>query len=130
MIGRYYLALDAGGASGVSCVFAASTAISGSATFYQETENLTGAAGAIVTLQVTTYSNTNTLGQLLVNSVQLFLNSTFTVTLDGSGNGSFLARVQGDAAQAGTIVRGIFNITSVSIGQIGGASTKQISKAF
>lgn len=130
MIGRYYPALDPGGASGVSCVFAASTGASSSATFYQETENLTGAAGAVVTLQVTTYTNTNTIGQLLVNSIQLFLNSTFTVTLDGSGNGSFLARVQGDAAQNGTVVRGIFSITSVSVGQVGGASTKQISKTF
>lgn len=130
MIIRYAYALDSGGATGTPCFFAPASGISSSASFYQETENISGAAGAVVTIQVTTYTNNNTMGELLVNGSLYFLNNTFTVTLDGSGNGSFLARVQGDPGQSGTVVRAIFTITSVTIGQTGSPVIKQISKVF
>lgn len=130
MIIRYVDSLDPGNVPGLRCLFAASTNSSGSATYYQETENIAGSVGAVVTLQVTSYTNTNTAGQVLVNSSQVYLNSTFNVTLDGAGNGNFLARVQGDASQTDTVVSATFTITGVSIGPIGSPSNKQISKTF
>jgi len=115
--------MDPGGASGTPSQYISPSGSSGSPSFYQETENVTGAAGAILTFQVT-------LGQVMVNGGIYFLNDTFTVTLDGSGNGSFVARVQGDAGDTGTAVEARFTIISVSIGQIGSPSNIIISKTF
>jgi uncharacterized membrane-anchored protein YitT (DUF2179 family) len=130
MLNRYYPALDPGGASGTPCLFTAASSISSSATYYQETENLQGAAGAVVTIQVTTYTNTNPNGRVLVDSDDVLLNAIFYVTLNGSGLGSFVARVQGQAGATGTIVRAVFTIVGVSSGSIGAPDTKQISKTF
>lgn len=127
---RYYDCIDPGGASGVSCLFAATTGISGSATTYIETTNITGAAGATVNLQITTYSNTNDAGKFFINGVQYFLNNTFSIVLNGSGQGSFTSQITGDAGNIGTIVRAIITIQSVTVGQIGYPNTHQVSKAF
>lgn len=111
--------------------FGTSTNITGDATFEQETENLIGPPGGIATITVTTYTVTNSAGQVRVNGSQVFLNNTFDITLDGTGNGSFVAKVQGDDTDTGTVVRAIFTITSVTGGgTIGTPSTKQISKVF
>ena len=72
MILRYASALDPGGASGTPCLFGTTTGITGGPSFGQETENISGAAGAIVNLQVTLYTVSNTMGQVLVNSSQVF----------------------------------------------------------
>lgn len=130
MIARYAYMLDPGGSSGVACSFGTPTGSSGSASFQQETENIHGAAGAVVTVQLTTYTVTNIAGEVLVNGGQVFLNNITTITLDGSGNGSFLARVQGSPTDPGTIVRATFTITSVSIGQLISGTTQTISKVF
>jgi len=122
--------MDPGGASGTPSQYISPSGSSGSPSFYQETENVTGAAGAILTFQVTLYINANDMGQVMVNGGIYFLNDTFTVTLDGSGNGSFVARVQGDAGDTGTAVEARFTIISVSIGQIGSPSNIIISKTF
>lgn len=128
---RYIWGLDPGGATGTPSLFAAASNITGSASFYQEQTNITGAAGAVVTIQVTNCNtSSNTYGEVLVNGAQVFLNNVFTVTLDGSGNGSFISRCQGDPTQTGTAVRATFTITGVSIGQTGTPSSHQISKAF
>ena len=127
---RYLWALDPGGATGTPSLFAAPTSITGSASYYQEQTNITGAAGAVVTLQVTSLTSSNTYGEVLINGSQVFLNNVFTVTLDGSGNGSFISRCQGDPTQTNTAVRATFTITGVSIGQTGTPSSHQISKAF
>lgn len=133
MIARYCLgALDPGGATGTPCVFAATTFVGGSASFEHEVANITGAAGAIVTIQLTLYTNSNHTGRVLANFSPIFLNNTITVTLDGSGNGNFDSQVDGDPTQTGTIVRAQYTITNVTIGQLGlGAAIQyQISKVF
>jgi hypothetical protein len=128
---RYIWALDSGGATGTPARFASPSGGTGSASYYQEQTNLTGAAGAVVTLQVTTYNNrSNTYGEVLVNGAQVFLNDTFSVTLDGSGHGSFTSRVQGDPTQSGTGILAIFSITGVTVGQTGTPASYQISKTF
>jgi hypothetical protein len=128
---RYIAALDPGGATGTPALYAAASNISGSASYYQEQTNVSGAAGAVVTFQVTTCNtSSNAYGQILVNGSQVFLNNTFTVTLDGSGNGSFISRCQGDPTETGTAVQAVFSIIGVSIGQTGTPSTHQISKVF
>jgi len=129
MIQRYFPFLDAVG-SGTPTYFGSATGSTGSSSFQQETKNITGAAGSVVTLQVTTYTVNNPSGQLLVNGTQVYLNTTFTVTLDGAGAGSFLARVQGDPSYSGTVVFGIFTIIGVSVGSIGSPASQGISKAF
>lgn len=130
MLKEYYYALDPGGAGGTEVKFVNSTNVNFGATFYEEQMNLEGAAGATVTVQVTTLTITNSFGQLLVDGIAGFLNYQFPVVLDGSGNGAFDARVQGAAGETGTIVRAIFTIVGVTIGQIGSPNTKQISKTF
>lgn len=130
MFDVYYAALDPGGASGTACYFGSPTNISSSAAFYEYTANIIGAAGATVYLQVTNYSNTNSSGQVKVNGTQVFLNNTFTVTLDGSGDGSFVFRVEGNPTNTGTIVFARIEITAVSIGQIATPSAQQNSRAF
>lgn len=133
MLHRYVSTLDAGAASGVACNFAASSNVSSTSSFYQETENIVGAAGAVVTIQVTTYNNTN--GSPPGSGVQVdnqfvVLNNTFTITLNGSGQGSFVANASGNPTNTGTIVRAIFTITGVTTGYIGTPNSKQISKSF
>jgi phage gp45-like len=130
MVKRYYAGLDGAGASGTPCYFDASTNVTGNSSFAQETENIVGAAGADVLVQVTLYTVTNPTGKVLVNASQVFLNNTFTITLDGSGNGSFVARVEGSASATGTIVRAVFQLMNVTIGQLGTPKVKQISKVF
>jgi hypothetical protein len=131
MIARYFWALDPGGASGTPCIYTGRTAVSGSASYAQETENITGAAGAVVTLQVTAYTTGgNTMGQLFINGSAVFLNTSFTVTLDGSGHGSYTIIVQGDPSQTGTAVFARVTIQSVSVGQLGNPLFIQVSKAF
>src|SRR6185312_6605354 len=128
---RYIWALNPGGATGTPCTFGAPSNMSSSASYSQEQDNITGAAGAVVTIQVTGYNNiSNRYGEVLVNGGQVVLNDTFTVTLDGTGNGSFIARCQGDPTQTGTGIWVIFTVTGVSIGQIGNPSTHGTSKTF
>ncbi len=111
--------------------FGTTTDITGDTTFAQETENIIGVPGGIATITVSTYTVTNSSGQVMVNGSQVFLNNTFDITLDGSGNGSFVAKVQGDPANTGTVVRAIFTITAVTAGgTIGNPDSKQISKVF
>jgi len=132
MIKRYVVALDPGGASGVSCGFTADSGQSSSAAFTQETKNIHGAAGAVAVVQVTALTTTNSIGQLKVNGSQAFLNNTFNITLDGSGNGSFLARVEGSPSETGTVIFVTFTIQSVTIGHVttGADKIKGISKVF
>lgn len=130
-IERYYTSIDPGGASGIAAYFDNPTNISSTASSYQETENIVGAAGATVTLQVTIYTVTNYKGTVIVKGgIEVQLGDQFTVVLDGTGNGSFAARCEGDAGDTGTIVRAQFAIVGVSIGQIGSPNTRQISKTF
>ncbi|HXR84330.1 MAG TPA: hypothetical protein VN722_08480 [Hanamia sp.] len=129
MIKRYYEALDPGGTSGTPAKYGTSTSTSGNPSYYQETQNISGAAGAVVVVQ-TYIVNSNDAGQVLVNSSQVFNNNTFSFTLDGSGNASYVVRLQGDAGNTGTGILAKFTIVSVTIGQIGNPSSIQISKAF
>ena len=135
MIRDYYFALDPGGAGGVVCKFVNSTDVSFGASFYEERMNIEGAAGATVSVQIIQFINTNddplTVGNgLFVNNLRRDLNFIFTVTLDGTGNGSFLAKVKGNPVNTGTVMLGKFQIIGVSTGTIGSPNTKQISKTF
>ena len=127
---RYYNALDIDVVSGSSTVFSGETNISSSATFKQVTKNIIGSGGAVVTIKVTQLINTNADGKAFVNTVQKFLNNTFTVTLDGEGAGSFVAKVQGDSSNTGTIVTIQFTIIGVTSGYIGAPSQTELSKSF
>jgi hypothetical protein len=127
---RYYFGLDIDTVVGTPTVFGSDTSITSSATFKQATKNITGTAGAVVTIKVTNYVVTNTDGKAFVNTIQKFLNDSFTVTLDGSGNGSFVAKVQGDSSQTGTIVTIQFTINGVTSGYIGSPSQTELSKSF
>jgi hypothetical protein len=130
MIKRYRMQVTSG-ASGVSCFFDVDTSTSGNASFFQATVNIVGAAGAVVIIQVTTYTNNNSGGSLKVNGSLVFLGDSFNVTLNGSGNGSFVCRIDGNPSDSDSVVRGVFTIMGVSIGQVSLTSfTHQESKVY
>lgn len=135
MIERYYHSLDPGGATGSPCVFMDPTNISSSAMFFQEDFNITGAANAVVTVQMVYYMNTNNLVNadvlgIFINGVKKELNDTFQLTLNTSGAGSVTAKIMGDPSVIGSIVYGRFSIVGVSLGFIGSNSTIEISKRY
>ena len=130
MLRVYYWSLNQATASGTPCHFNGVTGSSGNAYSQTETDNIVGAAGAVVTIQITQYTVTNSNGQIRVNGSLVFMNNTFTVTLDGSGNGSFTTTLSGDPADTGTVVRVQYTIVSVSTGQITTPNTLQASKVF
>ena len=133
MIKRYYNALDPGGTTGVACAFASDSAITGNSSYAQDQKNIVGAAGALVTVQVTSLVNTN--GSIpssgaQYNTTWARLNDIFTVTLDGSGNGNFISLVTGNPAHTGTVILIKYTIIGVSVGYIGTPNVKQTSKVF
>jgi hypothetical protein len=128
MVNRYYIGL----AGKPAARFMPYTSISGDVSQETELANLYGIPAAVLTIQVVTYINNNPIGKLKVNASEVFINNTFTVTLDSSGRGSFTAQVSGDSTAHGTTVLGKFEIISTSIGSIITDTTKdyQISKVF
>ena len=126
MIKRYYNAIGAAVGGTPNTHYGVDTSESGSPTYEQHTANLVGVAGDTLTLQVTTYANSNHTGRLLINGGLRVLNDTFTVVLDGSGNGSYTIRVDGDAGQLGS---GIFANVSI-IGMITGFPSSPISNSI
>ena len=130
---RYYNILDAGVNSGTPCIFGSDTGSVGNSTYQQEQKNITGAAGATVSIQVTTMLNTN--GSIpgsgaKFNSTWVYLNDVFTVTLDGSGNGNFISLVTGNPANTGTYIFVTYTIIGVTTGYIGSVNTKSTSKTY
>jgi len=113
-----------------STQFGSTIFISSTSTTDIELAGISGAPGAVVTVEVTSYTNTNSGGSLLEDSTTVYLSSTFTVTLNSSGLGVFSASIFGDATDTGTIVMGVFTIISTTIGSVGVPSTYTISKAF
>ncbi len=106
--------------------------ISGDAFNDFEIAHVAGLPNAVLTVKVTQYTNTNG-GQLKANSSNVYLNNTFTVTLDGNGNGSFTADIYGAASPppGGSIIFGRFTIIASSDGDISGTNQNfQTSKAF
>jgi hypothetical protein len=117
MIKRYVSAMDPGTGGGTpNTFFDADTNILDSATFDQHQANLVGVAAATLTIQVTTYFNNNSIGRVLVNGNEVFLNSTFPIILDGAGHGHFLARVEGNAGASNSVVRAVFTIVGMTAG--------------
>jgi len=110
--------------------FGATDFISGDSSSDYESKHVQGAPGSVVTIEVTSYTNTNSGGHLQVNSSDVFLSNTFTVTLDAGGLGSFNASITGDASDTGTVVMGTFTIISTAIGSVSGTTTYTISKIF
>lgn len=109
--------------------YGATDFISGDASTENELKHVQGAPGAVVTIKVTGYTNTNSNGRVQANFSDVYLNTTFTVTLDASGLGSFNAKVSGDASDHG-LVMGQFTIINTSIGSVGSPDVYTISKVF
>jgi hypothetical protein len=130
MIKRYVAALapDAGGTP--NTYFDTTTFVSDNASYDSEIANLKGSAGATLTIQMTTYTNTNNMGQVKINGNLVYPSYSFAVVLDGSGDGSFAAYIQGNAGDTGTVVRAIFTIVGMSAGFPSSPITYEISKVF
>lgn len=94
----------------------------------EETANLKGKPGAVLTITLNPLTNNNG-GTLKVNSVIVAENDTFTVTLDSNGEGTFTARIDG-LANSPSVIRGYFTITATTDGTIGSPDYYQISKVF
>ena len=138
MLRPYIWSIDAGpsGPVGTPCYYTGRTNMTDSASYVQATENLSGAGSAVVTIQVTKLVNTNgsNPSAVQVNTgsgwLSVSLNSTFQVTLDASGVGSFISLIQGSAANTGTLIDVIYTIVGVSSGQIGSPNGQEESKTF
>lgn len=135
MIKRYYGAVSADDGTGTpNTHFLAFTGRTFSPTFIQETEQLTGVSGAVLTLKVTALNLStppNPIGKFMVNGTQMFLNQTFPITLDGSGLGGFLLRVEGQAATSpATFVGGTVTIVGMTLGFPSSPISVSLSKNF
>lgn len=109
--------------------FGSTTFVSGDASNDVERVDLVGVPGSTLTITLTTYTNNNG-GQLLAQGSIAYQDNTFKVVMDANGHGTFSASIQGNPNNTGTVIRGIFTITSASAGTIGNANTFQISKVF
>jgi hypothetical protein len=90
-------------------------------------QKLHGEAGATITLTVTHYSGSNPDFYFKVNGVAKVLTDTFTVVLDGDGNGSYIVNIGGvHVAGKGLFVQ--VTITATDIGIIGSPSVASYSK--
>lgn len=130
MLKRYAAILDTGVGGGTPCYFDAFTNVSSGASFYQEDATIKGTALATVQLQITSYANDNSVGQLYVNGTVCALNQIVNITLDAMGEFTYTQRVQGNPAESGTYVFGIISIVGVSAGYISSPSSRSISKIF
>lgn len=121
MLRRYYIGLGTpdtlvlhnttffnGTTTGVETSFAASYTVA-----------VKGLPGSTLTIKVSAIL-ADPSGSLTINSVSKLVNDTFTVTVDGSGNGSFAAHLEigGGTVTAGQYVRAILDIVSVTTGAI------------
>lgn len=104
--------------------FGVRTYISGDRTDEVEQITLTGTPGVVATVTLTSLFNNNG-GELKVNGIHATEGNTYNIILEGiikceiSGFDSF-----------GTVIKGLFTITSVSAGGIGLSQTYQTSKVF
>lgn len=131
MVKRYIYSLDPGGATGTPVRFEADTEQAGNSSYSQMRINISGPVACVVRVQVTTYdNNTNTAGVIKVSGSPVFINNYQDYTLDGTGNASFLCRLEGDPSQSGTHIRVIFTIVSITDGQFGSPITRQEDKVF
>ena len=130
MIDLYYFSLDPGGTTGTACIFVADTGSIGNSTYQQEQKNITGAAGAVVSIQVVQLINTNGGAGAYYGIINAHLNDVFTVTLDGSGNGNFISKVTGNPANTGTVIFIKYTIIGVTTGYIGSPNSVQTSKVY
>jgi len=128
MIRRYYNGVKGGRIAR----FFMGTFISDDSSQVTYQANLYGMPTAILTVKVVYYVNTNNNGKLRVNTAIVFLSNTFTVALDATGRGSFIAQIEGNASDFGTVVLGQFEIISSTIGSVTTNSARywQTSKTF
>lgn len=130
MIKRYANVVGEVAGGGTPCGFTAFTNQTSGASFYQEDATITGAAGALVTLQVTGYNSNNSTPAFYINNQIRVLNGIVYVTLDGTGNKTIPLRVEGNAAETGTFIVGIVTIVGVSSGSPSGVTSRTVSKNF
>lgn len=100
---------------------------------YHAVQNLHGTAGTTVTIKIIEYVASNPdKFQFKVNENQMFLDNTFDVALDASGNGSYNVSIYSQlnypAEHGGMRVK--VQIISVTAGVIGTPDTAQYSKAI
>lgn len=110
--------------------FYSTTDITGDDLYSQERETIKGIAGETARVKVSTYTVANVDGKVFVDGSQVFLDDEFDVLMDGTGFGSFIAKVSGDPLDHPSAVLARFKIISVTAGTIGSPDEKQISKVF
>jgi hypothetical protein len=130
MIKRYANVIGEVAGGGTPCYFSSFTNQTSGASFYQEDATITGAAGALVTLQVTGYDTDNSTPAFYINTQIRVLNGIVYVTLDGTGHVTIPLRVEGNAAETGTHLFGIVTIVGVSSGSPSGLVSRTVSKIF
>lgn len=128
MMKRYFLGADGGGTPAPSGTLLSSVInINEGSNYVTQQSFITGgAAGATVTIKVTNYFSGGGTGYYFnVNGVAKILNDTFTVTLDASGNGSYITIT--NAGSHPNVFGVTLTITAVSAGTIGSPSTRSYS---
>lgn len=112
----------------VGAHFGATTFVSGDDLVDVEVANFSGIPGATVVIKLDNVINNNG-GTLKVNGSAAYLNNTWSVVLDGSGNGVLNVEIDG-VTNSSSVILGHFTIISISVGTIGSPNTYQISKVF
>lgn len=112
--------------------FTSQQTLSGTETTYHATQYLHGKAGAVVTIKVIEYSESNPDKWLFkINESETYMDNTFVVTLDGNGNGQYNVSIYTflnyPAEHGGARYR--VQIINTSIGGIGTPDTAMYSKA-
>jgi len=87
-----------------------------------------GEPGSVVTFKVTTYNHSYVSPNYQVDGVTKFLNDTFTRTLDGTGQISFVQFLDVGTSVSGNGINIILTITATTIGAIGTPPTVSNSK--
>ncbi len=90
---------------------------------------ISGEPGSVVGFKVTTYSHSNGGAAYTVDGVTYVLNDTFTRTLDGSGNASFVQFIDVGTTTPSNAINVVLTIETTSIGPVSGlVNNTNISK--
>lgn len=112
------------------------TVVSENSTTSTEKTTITGGSpGAVLTFQITTFNSSDPTSVYfnIVGQGDQFLNSTFPITLDASGNGTYTSILYAGLGSAGPTGHGggtfvVVTLISVSAGTIGNPSSRGYSK--
>jgi hypothetical protein len=112
----------------IQTIFASNTPAGSTAQTQTYNTAITGEPGSVVTFEVTTYTHSYGSPNYTVDGVTHVLSDTFTRTLDGSGNASFVQVVDVGTSTPGNGIDVILTITNTTIGPIGLPDTTNCSK--